>query len=223
MGELLDWAEKRSMFNLNEAERQLGLERDYLREKLSRSVRRGELKRIERGKYTIHDDPLIYATSIERPSYLSLWSGLRFYNLTTQQPTKAQVMSPVNRSNLENVEFFHTEKMFGFGKENYRGFEVSVAEKERLLLDCLSRRQIPVTELGELVEDIELGKTVEYASRFGKNSVKKRAGYLVEKFRDEKVEELRVEDRNYPLLDLAKPGGGKKDSYWRLEVNADVG
>lgn len=62
MDTLLEWAADRPLFTLNDAERHLEVTRASLREKLSRMTRRGELRRIERGKYTVHEDPLIYAT-----------------------------------------------------------------------------------------------------------------------------------------------------------------
>lgn len=72
MDELLAWAEDHPLFTVNEAERATGMRRASLREKLSRMARRGELRRIERGQYTVQEDPMSYATYVELPSYLSL-------------------------------------------------------------------------------------------------------------------------------------------------------
>lgn len=222
MTDLKSWATERPFFNLNEAQRATGLERDYLREKLSRMVKKGDLKRVERGKYTAHSDPLIYATHIEKPSYISLWSGLRFYDLTSQQPTKVQVVSSSNRNNLEDIEFYYSRDIFGFEKRKYRGLEITVAEKEKLLIDILSYGKVPVSELKDLVESIDISRTVEYCQKLDKNSVKKRIGFLIDKIQDKKVKELKVDDRNYPSLDLTNPEEGKKNSEWRLKVNTDA-
>lgn len=222
MVELLDWAEERPLFTVTEAARATGMNRASLREKLSRLARRDELTRVERGKYTVHDDPVIYATYVETPSFLSLWSGLRFYDLTAQQPTRAQVIAATGRDDLPGVEFFVSSDMFGFGRRRYAAFEVFVADEERLLVDCLARRQVPVSELVGLVESVDVERAEECAARFGRNSVRKRVGYLVEAIRGETVDALRVSDRNYPLLDLSGPENGEKDASWRLTVNADV-
>lgn len=222
MTDLVEWAADRPLFTVNEAERALGMERPSLREKLSRLARRGDLKRIERGKYTVHDDPTIYATYVEIPSYVSFWSGLRFYDLTTQQPTRVQVVTATGRTDLESVAFYYSGLMFGFGKRRYREFDVFVADRERLLIDCLTRREVSVTDLVELVEAVDTARTVEYAERFGRNATKKRLGYLFERVRGETVEAFRVRDRNYPALDLAGPEGGASNADWRLTVNADV-
>lgn len=222
MVELVEWATDRSMFTLNDAERVLGMERASLREKLSRMARRGEVQRIERGKYTVHNDPMIYATYVETPSYITLWSALRYYDLTTQQPTQVQVMTATNRDDLDDIEFYQSGRMFGFGRRRYDGHEIFVADKERLLLDCLSRKQVSVADLTDLLEEIDPELATEYATRFGENVVKKRVGYLLESVRGVSVESLRVSDRNYPVLDLTGPDTGEPDPRWRVTVNADV-
>jgi len=180
----------------------------YLKLKLHRAVERGELRRIRRGLYTAHTDPLIYATHVVTPSYASLWTALRHYDLTTQTPTKIHVMAPEHHPDLDEIVFHRTNDMFGYRKKNYRGFEITVAEKEKLLLDCLSRREVPVSEVVELVEAVEIDRLLELAEKTGKESLKKRAGYLVERIRGERLESLKSEDRNYPLLDLSGPDGG---------------
>lgn len=222
MTELLAWANDRPLFTLNDAQRALGMKRASLREKLSRLAHRGDIDRIERGKYTVHDDPMIYATYIETPSFTSLWTALRYYDLTTQQPTEVQVMTPTSRTDLSKVAFYQTSRVFGFGRRRYDGFEIFIADEERLLVDCLSRKQVSVADLSELLEAVDPERAVAYAERFGSNAVKKRLGYLLEQVRGMVVEDLRVSDRNYPLLDLSGPDEGEPDSRWRLRVNADV-
>lgn len=223
MADLLRWADERPLFTVNEAERATGMNRASLREKLSRLTGRGALTRVERGKYTVHDDPMIYATYVATPSFISLWSGLRFYDLTTQQPTRVQVIVPVNRSDLPDVDFHSSSQLFGFGRQRYDRLEVFVADRERLLLDCLSRKQVPVTDLVDLVDAVDVETAVDYADRFGRKAVKKRLGYLFEELRGIRIEALDVADRNYPALDLTRPAEGETDSRWRIVVNADVG
>lgn len=222
MTDLRDWAADQPLFGLNEAQRATGMKRPTLRETLSRAVKRGSLIRVERGKYTAHADPMIYASHIETPSYLSLWSGLRYYDVTTQQPARVQVITARNRKDLASVEFFRSRTLFGFGKRRYADFEIFVADPERLLLDCLARKAVPVEELSDLVEIVDIDTSVEYAAQLGTASVKKRLGYLLEAVRGESIQALQVDDRNYPRLDLTRPANGETDSKWRLEVNTNV-
>lgn len=222
MVELLEWAAEQPMFTLNAAERATDMERASLREKLSRLTRRGELTRIERGKYTVHPDPMVYASYLETPAYLSLWSGLRYYDLTTQQPTRVQVMVAESRGNLETVDFYQTSRMFGFGRRRYDGFEVFVADPERLLLDCLTRDQVPVAELTALLETVDPERAAAFADRYGRAATKKRIGFLLERVRGVTMDGLRVDDRNYPALDLTQPDEGETDPTWRVRVNTDA-
>lgn len=222
MVDLIEWAAERPLFTLNEADRAVDLTRESLRAQLSRLVSRGDLTRVERGKYTVHTDPLIYATHIETPSYLTLWSGLRFYGLTTQQPTHIQVMTATPRDDLPGIGFHVSSDLFGFGRRRYRDFEVFVADEERLLIDCLSRRGVPVSALDELLTAVDPDRCVEYALRFDRNAVTKRVGYLLERATGTVRDELRVDDRNYPPLDLNGPDEGHSNATWRLQVNTDA-
>ena len=222
MVDLVEWAADRPLFTFNDAARAVDITRGSLHERLSRLTKRGDVYRVERGKYTVHEDPLIYATYVATPSYLTLWSGLRFYDITTQLPTRVQVMTAQARTDLAEIQFFASANLFGFDKQRYRGFDIFVAEPERLLLDCLSRKAVPVSELRELIDTVDPTKCVEYANRFGRNSVKKRVGYLLEHWRGVRKKELCVDDRNYPPLDLNAPRDGTIDTEWRLEVNFDA-
>lgn len=222
MNQLVEWAEDRPLFNLNQAQREIRIKRGSLKVKLSRLVDKGELNRIEAGKYSVHEDPLIYASHIENPSYISLWSALNFYNLTTQEPTRVQVICTENRDDLSDIEFHSSKQVFGYTKTRHRGFEIFMAEKEKLFLDILKLGKVPVEELEELAQDLDEEKIVDYARRIDSNAVSKRAGYLIQEFTGNILEELKAGDANYPLLDLTKTKKGKTDSAWRVKVNNDA-
>ena len=219
VNQLLEWAEDRPLFNLNQAQREIGIKRGSLKVKLSRLVDKGEMNRIEAGKYTVHDDPLIYASHIETPSYISLWPALSFYNLTTQEPARVQVICSENRDDLSDIEFHRSKQVFGYAKTRYRGFEIFVAEKEKLFLDVLRFGKVPVEELEELAQDLDKERVLEYAERIGSKAVSKRAGFLLQKFTGQTLEELKAEDSNYPVLDLTKTRKGETNPEWRLKVN----
>lgn len=227
MNEITKWAEERPLFTFKDAERNFEHDKKYLKVKLHRLVEKNKLKRIEKGKYTVHQDPVIYASHIETPSFLSLWTALRYYNLTTQQPTKIQVVTSRSKKDLENIEFHSTKKIFGYKKKMYKGFPVFIADKERLLIDCLRYRTVPVDELQELLGEIDPEKTIGYTLNLKSKALNKRIGYLLEEKRpgetEEKLEELHQDiDRNYTPLDLSKPSEGRKNSKWRIKVNTNA-
>ncbi len=220
--DLLSWAQTRPIFTLNEAERALGQKRAYIRLKLHRLAKRGQLIRIERGKYTAQDDTMIYASYIETPSFFSYWTALRYYDLTDQQPTRLHVVTRRNRTDLQGIKFHSTQSMFGYRRRPYRGFQIFVADKERLLLDCLSKATVPIEELQELAQEIDEAKTIQYCEEFGYSSLAKRAGYLLERAGKKTGPLLELIDHNYTPLDLSKPERGERNRRWKIVVNSDA-
>ncbi|PTD93892.1 hypothetical protein C9439_05375 [archaeon SCG-AAA382B04] len=222
MADIFEWAEERPLFTLNDLERRFNHDRKYLRLKLHRMVERDKLIRVERGKYTVHDDPMIYATYIETPSFFSYWTALRYYNLTTQQPTRLHVVTRKNRKDIESIIFHSSKNIFGYGKKRYQNFQVFIAEEEKLLLDCLNGKTVPVEELKGLVKKVDKKKIVEYCSKFDSRALCKRAGFLLERAGKD-VDKLQNQvNHNYTPLDLSKPREGEKNSRWKILVNSDV-
>lgn len=222
MNAILEWARKRPLFTVNDLEREFGHERSYLRLKLHRMVERRDLVRVERGKFTVHDDPMIYATHIETPSFFSYWTALRCYNLTTQQPVRLHIVTRKNRGDLDNIKFHSSKKIFGYERRSYRDLHIFVADRERLLLDCLGKSTVPVEELVELVREIDEAKIIQYCEEFQSRSLAKRVGYLLERA-GKQVEELQDSiDHNYVPLDVSKPVEGERNARWKIVVNADA-
>ncbi len=222
MVDIVSWAQKRPLFTLNDVERFLGRTREYIRLKLHRLTDRGEIFRVERGKYTVYRDPMIYASYIETPSFFSYWTALRYYNLTTQQPSRLHLVTRKNREDLENIQFHSSTSIFGYRKRLYQDFQVFVADRERLFLDCLSKGTVPVEELVDLIQEIDKERIIEYCRFFGKNSVVKRVGYLLEIEGKQMGKLIDLIDPNYVPLDLSKPQQGEKNVRWKIVVNTDV-
>lgn len=219
---MLEWARKQPLFTLNQLQREFHIGRKYLRTKLHRWAEKNKIHRIQREKYTTHQDPLIYGTHIITPSYFSLWTALRYYNLTTQQPTTYHVMTPRNKQNIKNIIFHQTKHIYGYTKTNYKGHEIFIAEKEKLLLDCLNTQIVPIEELEELLQEINPEKTIQYALKTNNKTLNKRTGYLLEsrgKNTGNLIEEI---DHNYAPLDLNKPTHGPKNKKWKIKVNTDA-
>ncbi len=192
----------------------------YARTLLSRLQQKGYIFRIERGKYSLYDDPLIFSSHLTKSSYLSLWTALRYHNLTQQQPQNIFVMvkSPKKKIKLANttIHFIVTTQFWGYKKERYRDFDIFIAEPEKVIIDSLLAR-LP---LEYIIEAIELHpnpqKIAKYAKKTKNSSLIKRVGYLLEKYKQNSYG-LKPQDYNYVLLDYAKRKG-KKDKTWRVII-----
>jgi predicted transcriptional regulator of viral defense system len=190
----------------------------YARTLLSRLLKKGYIYRIERGKYSLYDDPLIFASHLAKPAYLSLWTALRYHNLTQQQPQNIFVMvkSAKRKITLPNaiINFIVTKQFWGYKTERYRDFDIFMAEPEKVIIDCLLAR-LPIEYVSEAIELHQNSqKLAEYATKTKNSSLIKRLGYLLEKYKQNSYG-LKPVDYNYIPLNYTKRKG-KKDKRWRL-------
>ena len=198
----------------------------YVKTLLYRLNKQDFIKRIERGKYTLYNDPLIFSTYIMIPSYLSLWTAFRYYNWIQQQPFEIFVVSHINKKSIRfqntKIMFFKTKHIFGYKKERYSDFDIFIAEKEKAIIDALLFH-LPIEDIINALEDKEIDfiKLAEYSKRTKNVSLIKRLGYILEKKKNNSCG-LKALDNNYIPLDYLKKKKGKKDSKWKLIINTEL-
>lgn len=219
---VLEYFKRFPVFTLNQFSLKTGHAKAYAKVFLHRLVKKGFVYRIERGKYTVYDAPLLVASHIVQPSYLTLWTALSFYGLTTQLPRDIFVAC---RAQKKAVVFQDTRIRFvsaqpdGFTKVQYQGVQIFMAEREKLLVDILNTGLVPSSELEELVHEINIKKMVAYLLKTGNKSLMKRVGFLLEQYGRKAPKLLKQKDANYvPLLKTMKRKG-KKNTTWRIIDN----
>ncbi|MEW5937854.1 MAG: type IV toxin-antitoxin system AbiEi family antitoxin domain-containing protein [Candidatus Thermoplasmatota archaeon] len=183
----------------------------YAKLYLHRMVARGVVKRLSRGLYTAHDDPVIYASHVHYPSYISLWHAFQHHGATTQLPKVVEVMAR-RSGRLEGVEFVRTRHLWGYGSTRYLGFQISIAELEKAVLDAVQTGRIPLDDVGRAIGRCEPSKIEEYALRFDVVTAKK-LGYIAEGagvFLGRLHERVRA-DRNYVHL-----GSPVEKNRWKV-------
>src|SRR3989344_4609957 len=99
--ELLKILQAYPLFTENDISKILNKNPAYIKNLLYRIKKRNLIYQIERGKYTLYDDPILFASSIYTPSYISLWTAFRYYNLTEQLPKTIFIMVPKPRKSLK--------------------------------------------------------------------------------------------------------------------------
>ena len=204
----------------------------YTKLYLNRLVKRGLIKRIQRGKYTVHDDPIIVATRIIWPSYISLWYALRYHDLTEQIPEKISVLT-TSKKGLKRIEFlgksivFTTipaKYLFGYSKILISGFEVFMADPEKAIVDSVVQRKISLTEIFSIIESeadkLSFRLIVDHVLRTGNIAAAKRIGWMLERIGI--VESRELEHVIYKTtipLDYSIKAKGKMDPKWGVMVN----
>lgn len=223
--ELLKILREYPLFTLNDIAKVINKEPDYVKTLIYRLRKRDLVYRIERNKYTIHSDVFIFASYIYYPSYISLWTALRYYNLTEQLPRKIYVMTPRSKKYVKlkdvSIEFIKTKHFFGFKKERYMDFDIFVAELEKVVIDSLLTKKVPLDEIIRAIKvgQLDKNKIVEYAIKIKNKALIKRLGFILEEssFNCEKLKKF--VDNNYVVLDFSLRKEGKKNKKWKIIDN----
>ncbi len=214
-------------FTLNDVAKITGQTASYTRTLLYRLAKAKHVRKIERNKYTLHEDPVVFASFLFTPSYLSSWTALRLYNMTTQMPNWIFVMSPVPKKNImldgkTQITFVKTKHMWGYEKVRYGDFEIFVADKEKTIIDCLLTK-IDSSDIMEavVVEGMDFRKLVSYAEKTGNKALIKRLGFIMERTNNGGEELLKYVDSNYTHLDTHQKHGVNKNSRWMVKYRKE--
>ncbi|MEK6903911.1 MAG: hypothetical protein AABW64_04675 [Nanoarchaeota archaeon] len=222
---LLQQLEKYPLFTFNEFVRLTRKSATYCRTRVYRLKKQKLIFEIEKGKYTVHDDPLIFSSHILSPSYISFWTALRYYNLTEQLPLPVMVASPRSKKNISfrhtTIVFYKTKHVWGYTKTRYGLFDIFMADAEKSIIDCLLSNTVPFAEIVKAISspEIDVEKLQAYALKTKNNSLIKRIGYLLEQ-RAYNAEKLQAYlDYNYVPLDPSGRKKGQKHKKWRILDN----
>src|SRR5271157_101519 len=138
-----------------------GADTGYARLYLNRLEKKGLVQKIQRNVYTTQKNPLVIASRIIWPSYISLWSALRYHDLTEQIPHEISVLTTSAKSRktistMNTTIVFHRikpEYFFGFSKVLIDGFEVFMAEPEKAIVDAVLLRKISFSEIYSILSE----------------------------------------------------------------------
>ena len=216
--------------------------KDSLKIALHRLEQKGEIERIEKGKYliiplgaekgkyTLHEF-VIGSTLIESYS-IAYWSALNYYGLTEQIPTTVFLQTTARKKNQDIKVFgvkyriikIKKEKVFGIRKEWMEETQISITDKEKTIIDCLDKPQYcgGIIEVVKALKNnkFDRKKLEDYAQRIGNSGVLRRLGYLCDLL-NIKIKLPKLTIRNYLLLDPTMPDKGLKSAKWRLIINLD--
>lgn len=106
-------------------------------------VRRGEVNKLTRGYYTIHEDPSLFVYCM-KPAYLGLQDAMSFHNLWEQETvpiviTCRRVRTGVRKVLGHNVIVRRISPKYFFGYEFYQSgdFLLPVSNVEKTFLDMI--------------------------------------------------------------------------------------
>jgi len=195
---------EKNIFSTRDAYRILGPGKPT-RDTLDRLVKKGWLKRIEKGKYLIvpleagpervwTEDAFVIGGHLVSPSMVAYWSALSYWNLTDQVPRITFLQTPARKENrtpvVMGMQFrivrVKEERFFGGHTFSIKESPVRVTDLEKTIIDCLDRPELSggvgevARALREADGEIDWERATEYLRRFRSGAVVKRLGFLVE-------------------------------------------
>jgi len=225
--------EKYPVFNLKKIGEITGKTKGYAKLLVYRLKKKGIITEIEKNKFTTNNDPMVIASNMIWPSYISCWSALRYYNLTEQLPqdifvitTKTRKKRIVKFNNIKIIFIRVKPKyFFGYIKERYNNFDIFIAEKEKALIDSALFKKISFSEICNIIKNnldiLDTRLFLDYLIKIKNKTLIKRFGFLFDKLNMGVYKKIkRFIDSKYVVLDYALPAKGKKDRKWAVIENA---
>jgi len=219
---------RKAVFSLSDLSKILGKDRAYTKVFANR-LTRGDLLNLERDKYTLRGtDPLVVASNVVFPSYVSFISAYQYYGLTTQLPRVIHVVTMKQRKGLAydntSIRFvrFLRHRFFGVRREVREGKLLFVAAVEKAIIDSLylpKYCRASETLFALRNANLNLGRLVMFAEKMGSVALAKRLGFLLEIAGVDAPERWRTQSRDYVLLNPSLSREGQKNKRWKLIVN----
>ncbi|MFA5381741.1 MAG: hypothetical protein WC356_01135 [Candidatus Micrarchaeia archaeon] len=121
--------------------KQLKIPKNYAKQLMYNKIKRGEVKRIKKGYYTFHEDPMIVVFAYE-PAYLGLESALSIHKVWDQKTvpviiTQKNVRQGIRKFNNTNyvVKRIAPSLFTDYTTINYYGFWLPVSTLEKTYED----------------------------------------------------------------------------------------
>lgn len=217
---------------------------------IHRLVEKKRLQRIEKAKYILTqpeawkagefaEKGIIVASQLIDPCYLSYSTALSYYGWSERLPKTIFIVTTSAKKAVEirgiSIRFVKlaSKRFFGFEEHQVEGQEISVADKEKTIIDCLDQPRY----CGEIIEvakglwsgrrDFDFNKLQDYAIKMDNGAVIKRLGYLLDMLGLNKpnIRKTLLKNRtpNLALLDPErKRSTGTRNKEWNLQVNINV-
>lgn len=230
--EFLDSLKKlrRPVFGINDISKILRKDENYTRVFLSRIEKKGLIKRIEKGKYSLKEEnSFAIASNLIFPSYISFISALSYYGLTTQIPKTIFIVSLKQKNRLEFNEYdirfikFDKKRFFGYKREKINGKFLFIGEVEKVIVDSFFLpKYCPLSETLFALKNAKFSvdKIILYSYKMNSKVVLKRLGYLMELIGEDVHEKLKDSiDSKYDLLNPALKPTKRINKKWRLIIN----
>ena len=229
----------KSIFTVDDAVKILKEKKSSVTKLLHDLTRNNWLFRLSRGKYLIlpleagvkpefTEHEFIIASNLITMSYISYWSALNYYGFTEQVSKTVFVATPKRKREMNllglKIKFvtINKDKFFGFKKILVNNHQVNIAEKEKVIVDCLdlSRNCGGIVEVIKAIdsgrEELDFRKLEDYAQKMKNHAVINRLGYILELL---SIETKLKPGKHYVFLDPLIKNKISYNAKWKIIEN----
>lgn len=146
LGEIIEFVRKSLIFTTRDIN-MITKNPQYTYLLLNRLVKRGSIKRLTKGFYTIHEDPVLLVYCF-KPAYLGLQEALSLLNIWEQETNLIIITTRKVRRGLREVfgqnvviRRIRPKYFFGFDYIKYDEFLIPVSDIEKTLIDFFYFKQ----------------------------------------------------------------------------------
>lgn len=196
-------AEGRDELTLEGVQTRARVRRGFARKIAHDLVAKGWLQRVGRGRYllapsrfgpgrTPDTDPLRFGARVVLPYYFAFATAAELHGLLPQA-SRVYYLASTRRTGTRfvhaaqfRVVTMRPSRFFGTRRLARRGEELVVSDRERTVLDCLSRPEFSgglggvLQVLSSAAGRLDWGRMQAYLDRLGRRSLALRLGYLLE-------------------------------------------
>jgi len=151
----------------------LAPDRNYAHVIVNHLIKRGELRRITRSYYTIHEDPSLLVYCL-RPAYIGLQDAMSFHDIWEQETNPVIITTRKVRPGVREVlgqnvwvRRISPEHFFGYDYIASGEFLLPVSDLEKTLIDMVYFRQMKRDIVKEFRKRIDREKLERYLKKYG--------------------------------------------------------
>jgi predicted transcriptional regulator of viral defense system len=233
--DLLESLRKYPVFDAAQFASSASLDPGSAKVRLFRMKKECRIVEIHRNSYTVFRDPLIVASRIVWPSYISLWYALSHHGMTSQVPHGIAVVTTRGtfRKHLDflgtTITFIRVPPSFLYGYDRIivGGHEVFMAYPEKAIVDAIHLKMISASEVFEMIRGnervLDLKRLVEFVSRSNDGDAMRRIGFML--YRMGRIHDMRLRGRlggTAVPLDPSLPPEGPLIKRWGIIDNLGV-
>jgi len=153
--------------------------REYAYVIMNHLLKRGEIKRITRGYYTVHEEPSLLVYCL-RPAYIGLQDAMSFHNLWEQETNPVIITARKVRPGVREVlgqnvwvRRISPEHLFGYDYITSGDFLLPVSDVEKTLIDMVYFREMRRGMVEGFKKKVNRQKLDGYLKKYGGNFRKK--------------------------------------------------